>query len=200
MQIRAGCNSGCPDSCCPGFGGARQRGQANRGTDPASVTGRSPRPAFSLSDMTDAIRSASQRRADTMARLEHDADVWAATANAGRPHLVSLSLAWDGVHVILATPADSPTARNAATSGNIRLALGSSRDVTIIEAAVHVVSCADAKDSIAQCYSPRTGWDPRREDVQHVYLIATPRTARAWRSLPEIPGRTIMRSGHWMPD
>ncbi|MGO9296848.1 MAG: pyridoxamine 5'-phosphate oxidase family protein [Streptosporangiaceae bacterium] len=90
--------------------------------------------------MTDAIRSASERGADTAARLEHDADVWAATANADRPHLVPLSLAWDGAHVILATPADSPKARNAAASGDIHWPLDSTRDVTIIKAAVEVVS------------------------------------------------------------
>ena len=103
-----------------------------------------------------------------------------------------LSFAWDGTHVILATPATSPTARNAATSGDLRLALGTSRDVTIIEAAVEVVRCADAEDSIAQCYAARTGWDPRQEDVQQ-------RTTRACRSLSEIEGRTIMRGGKWTP-
>src|SRR5580704_10958743 len=106
--------------------------------------------------MTDAMRTVSERRADTVGRLEHDADGWAATANAGRPHLVPLSLAWDGARVILATPADSPTARNAAASGDISLALGTSRDVTIIQAAVEVVPCGDAGDPVAQCYADRT--------------------------------------------
>jgi Pyridoxamine 5'-phosphate oxidase len=149
--------------------------------------------------MPDAVRSASERQADTITRLEGDADVWVATASSGRPHLVPLSLAWDGAHVILATPAESPTARNAAAGGDIRLALGTSRDVTIIEAAVEVVPCGMAGDAIAQCYAARTGWDPRLEEVSHVYLIATPRTARAWRSVPELAARTIMRDGQWEP-
>jgi hypothetical protein len=117
--------------------------------------------------MTDAVRDASERKTDTIARLEGDADVWVATAGAGQPHLVPLSLAWDGAHVILGTPANSPTARNA-VSGEIRFALGTSRDVTIIEAAAEVVPCARAPDSIARCYAARTGWDPRHEDVPHV--------------------------------
>jgi hypothetical protein len=149
--------------------------------------------------MTDAVRTAAERQADTITRLERDADVWVATASASRPHLVPLSLAWDAAHVILATPAESPTARNAAGSGEVRLALGTSRDVTVIEAAAEVVSCADAPDPIAQCYATRTGWDPRHEDVPHVFLIATPRTMRAWNSLAEITGRTIMRDGQWTP-
>ena len=132
-----------------------------------------------------------------MTRLEGDADVWVATASGGQPHLVPLSLAWDGAHVILATPAASPTARNAAASGEVRLALGTSRDVTLIEASAEVVPCADAPEPIARSYAARTGWDPRHEDVPHVYLIVTPRTMRAWNSLAELSGRTIMRVGQW---
>jgi hypothetical protein len=147
--------------------------------------------------MPDAVRSASQRKADTLARLGNDADVWVATASDGHPHLVPLSLAWDGAHVLVATPASSPTARNASASGEVRLALGTSRDVTVIDAAAEVVRCADAPEPIARGYASRTGWDPRREDVPHVYLVATPLTMRAWQSLPEIDGRTIMRGGQW---
>ena len=158
-----------------------------------------PPPGHSLHDMTDAVRDAGERKTDTVARLEGDADIWVATASAGRAHLVPLSLAWDGAHVILATPANSPTARNAAASGQMRLALGTSRDVTIIEAAAEVVPCAEAPGPIARCYAARTGWDPRHEDVPHVYLVATPRTMQAWKSLAEINGRTIMRDGQWAP-
>ncbi len=149
--------------------------------------------------MTDAVRAACQRQSDAIARLDGDADVWVATASAGRPHLVPLSLAWDGAQVILATPANSPTARNAAASGEMRLALGTSRDVTIIEAAAEVMPCAEAPDPVARCYAARTGWDPRREDAPYVYLVATPRTMQAWKSLAEINGRTIMRDGQWTP-
>jgi hypothetical protein len=45
----------------------------------------------------------------------------------------------------------------------------------------------------------RTGWDPRREEVPHAYLVATPRIMRAWQSLAELNGRTIMRDGQWAP-
>jgi hypothetical protein len=145
----------------------------------------------------DAIRTGAKRRADTVARLEGDADVWVATASRDLPHLVPLSLAWDGVRVIMATPAASPTARNASASGALRLALGPSRDVTIIEAAAEVVPCGDAPDAVARCYIDRTGWDPRDEERPHVYLIATPRLMQAWTSVAELTGRTIMRAGQW---
>jgi hypothetical protein len=147
--------------------------------------------------VTDVVRTAAQRTADTLARLASDADVWVATASASQPHLIPLSLAWNGTHVILATPAASPTARNAAVSGSVRLALGTSRDVTIIDATAEVMPCADAPDAIAESYAARTGWDPRGDDPPHVYLVATPRVMRAWNSLAEITGRTIMRDGRW---
>jgi hypothetical protein len=123
--------------------------------------------------------------------------VWVATASNSQPHLIPLSLAWDGAHVIMATPLASPTARNGAASGHVRLALGPSRDVTIIDATAEVVPCADAPDSIADCYATRTGWDPRLDNEPHVYLIATPRVMRAWNSVAELSGRTIMRGGQW---
>jgi hypothetical protein len=63
-----------------------------------------------------------------------------------------------------------------------------------------MLPCASAPDQIAHCYSERTGWDPRHEDLPHAYLVAAPRTVRAWNSLAEIPGRTIMRDGRWLAD
>ena len=149
--------------------------------------------------VTDAVRTTAERRADTLARLESDDDIWVATASEDHPHLVPLSLAWDGTQVIMATPAASPTARNAAASGHFRLALGPSRDVTIIDAAAQVVPCTGAPEPIAQCYTTRTGWDPREEDAPHVYLVAVPRTMQAWNSVAELTGRTIMRHGQWAP-
>jgi hypothetical protein len=42
-------------------------------------------------------RSRAQRRRDTEHRLNHDVDVWVASASAdGAPYLVALSFDWDG--------------------------------------------------------------------------------------------------------
>ena len=139
-----------------------------------------------------------QRRADTLARLEADVDIWVATARGDQPHLIPLSFAWDGVRIIMATPSASPTARNAAASGVVRLALGEARDVTVIEARAEVVPCPRADPALAEPYRQRTGWDPREEEVEHSFLIATPAVSRAWRNVPEIEGRTIMRHGRWL--
>jgi hypothetical protein len=132
-----------------------------------------------------------------MTRLETDADIWVATAHGDRPHLIPLSFAWDGVRIILATPSDSPTARNS-RSGIVRLALGTARDVTVFDAATGVVPCRTVDAELAETYRRRVGWDPRDEEVEHSLLIATPTTTRAWRSVPELEGRTIMRDGQWL--
>jgi hypothetical protein len=148
--------------------------------------------------MATEVRSRVQRRADTVTRLETDVDIWVATAHGDQPHLIPLSFAWDGVRIILATPSGSPTARNAAVSGRIRLALGPPRDVTIFDAATAVVPCAAADADIANSFRRRVDWDPRDEEVEHSFLIATPTTARSWRSVPELTGRTLMREGQWL--
>ena len=79
-------------------------------------------------------RSRAQRRRDTEHRLTHDIDVWVATASAdGAPYLVPLSFDWDGEALLMATPTDSPTGRNLAATRSVRLGLGHTRDVSMIE-------------------------------------------------------------------
>ena len=147
------------------------------------------------------MRSVSQRRSDVLRRLEADANVWIATASSdGLPHLVPLSLAWDGERVLVATPADTPTARNAATTGRLRASLDSADDVVIIDADAEVVDFATAPADLVECYVGRVGWNPADEPGDWALLIASPRTIRAWNSVGEITGRTIMRNGEWSED
>jgi hypothetical protein len=152
----------------------------------------------SVVSVTNEVRSRDERRVDTVVRLENDADIWVATAHGDQPHLVPLSFAWDGLRIILATPSDSPTARNTARSGAVRLALGTARDVTVIDAATEVVPCLPVDSVLAEIYRRRVGWDPRDEEAEHSFLVVTPTTIRTWRSVPELKGRTIMRDGQWL--
>jgi len=79
-------------------------------------------------------RSRVQRRRDTEQRLTRDVDVWVASASAdGVPYLVPLSFDWDGEALLVATPADSPTGRNLAATRTVRLGLGLTRDVSMID-------------------------------------------------------------------
>ena len=144
------------------------------------------------------MRSASQRKADALLRLERDANVWIATSSAdGQPHLVPLSLAWDGLHMLVATPSVTPTARNAAATGVCKASLDSAADVVLIDAVVEVVDFASADPETAARYVERVGWNPADESGEWSLLILEPRTVRAWSSVNEISGRTIMRHGQW---
>jgi hypothetical protein len=122
-------------------------------------------------------RPRTRRRSDTEYRLAHDVDVWVATASAdGAPYLVPLSFDWDGDSLILATPADSPTGRNLADTGAVRLALGSTRDVTMIDGDADV---------------------PRTLPTAYRWYRVTPRRIQAWREVDELPERELMRDGRW---
>ncbi len=70
-------------------------------------------------------RPRAERRRDTELRLNHDVDLWVASASAdGAPYLVPLSFDWDGGALLVATPTDSPTGRNLAATRTVRLGLG----------------------------------------------------------------------------
>ena len=90
--------------------------------------------------MSAAPRSCARRRRDTEHRLTHDVDVWVASASAeGAPYLVPLSFDWDGEALLMATPTDSPTGRNLAATRVVRLGLGHTRDVSMIDGDVEVL-------------------------------------------------------------
>jgi len=50
-----------------------------------------------------------------------------------------LSFDWDGEALLMATPTDSPTGRNLAAIRAVRLGLGHTRDVSMIEGEVEVL-------------------------------------------------------------
>jgi len=101
-------------------------------------------------------RSRAQRRRDTEHRLTHDIDVWVASASAdGAPYLVPLSVDWGGEALLVATPSDSPTGRNLAATRAVRLGLGHTRDVSMIEGEVEVLEI-DALPSSGVTGSPRS--------------------------------------------
>jgi hypothetical protein len=112
-----------------------------------------------------AQRSIETRIADTIRRLESEPDVWIATASEdGAPHLIPLSLAWDGRRILLATPPDSPTARNIGATGRARVSLADTDDVVIVLASATVAPFEDTPCEVADLFAERAGWDPRQED------------------------------------
>jgi len=144
-------------------------------------------------------RSGAQRRADTERRLTHDVDLWVASASAdGAPWLVPLSFDWDGEALLLATPADSPTGRNLAATATVRLGLGETRDVTMVDGDVEVLKIDALPQATGDAFAARTGFDPRTLGTSYRWFRISPRRIQAWREVNELPGRELMRDGRWL--
>jgi hypothetical protein len=147
------------------------------------------------------VRTPAERKADTLKLLgSRDLDAWVASSSStGAAHLVPLSVAWDGQRLILATEPAAVTTRNVVDTARARLAVGGTRDVVMIDAALDETSPADgAPDSVVEVYAAQAGWNPRTAGVPYVLLILRPLRIQAWREANEIAGRTLMRDGRWL--
>jgi hypothetical protein len=151
--------------------------------------------------MTPPARSRQQRKRDALHRLEHDIDVWVATADTGggNPYLIPLSFRWDGRTLLMATPATSPTGRNLQTTGKVRLGLGHTRDVIVIDGTVQAVLAApEVPPEVADAFTAKTGFDPRQLATPYLYFHIRPQRMQAWREVNELAGRELLRDGHWL--
>jgi hypothetical protein len=144
-------------------------------------------------------RSRAQRRRDTEQRLAHDVDLWVASAAPdGTPYLVPLSFDWDGEALLVATPADSPTGRNLAATGTVRLGLGPTRDVSMIDGTVEVLEIDALPRERGDRFAARTGFDPRTLTTPYRWFRIVPHRIQAWREADELPGRELMRDRRWL--
>ena len=144
-------------------------------------------------------RSRSERRRDTEHRLVHDIDVWVASASAdGAPYLVPLSFDWDGEALLIATPAASPTGRNLAATRFVRLGLGHTRDVSMIEGEVEVLEIDALPKQAGDRFAARAGFDPRAQAAPYRWYRISPRRIQAWREADELRDRELMRDGRWL--
>jgi len=149
--------------------------------------------------MTTPPRTREQRRQDTLRRLEQDVDAWVATAGEGGvPSLAPFSFLWDGVTLLFAMPANGPTARNLLASGQIRLGLGHTRDVVLIEGTAQAIPAAEIPAETGDAFAAKTGFDPRALTGPYFYFRVMPRKIQAWREVDELAGRDLMRDGAWI--
>ena len=150
-----------------------------------------------------APRTAAQRKADTLLLLAAPAlDGWVASADvvAGevRAHLVPLSLAWVDATLVIAVDPDSRTARNLQAHRRVRLGVGPTRDVVMIDAVLDGdVPVAEAAVPLADAYAAQADWDPRTAPG-YAYFVLRPERIQAWRESNELSGRTIMQDGRWV--
>jgi hypothetical protein len=153
--------------------------------------------------MTPPARTPQQRKQDALNRLEQDIDAWVATADpaSGTPYLVPLSFLWDGSTLLIATPASSPTSRNLQATGKVRLGIGPTRDLVLIEGTVHALAATEIPDEVGDAFAAKTGFDPRQLRSPYLYFRIYPQRLQAWREANDLNGRELMRAGHWLvPD
>jgi hypothetical protein len=150
--------------------------------------------------MTPPPRGGQRRKQDTLARLERDIDAWVATADdGGIPYLVPLSFLWDGASLLVATPSSSPTGRNLASAGRVRLGIGPTRDLVLIEGTVRAsTAAAEIPDDVGDAFAAKAGFDPRQLTPTYLYFRIHPRRLQAWREANELKDRDLMRDGEWV--
>jgi hypothetical protein len=154
---------------------------------------------------TTAPRSTAQRLADVRALLAGPMlHGWVATAapdGTGNPlpHLVPLSVVWLGERLVIALELTSRTARGLQASGVVRVGLGTTTDVVLVDAVLErSVPVAEAPTELADGYAAGTDWEPRSSGGSYGYVVLRPERIQAWRDEPEIAGRTVMRWGRWL--
>jgi hypothetical protein len=150
--------------------------------------------------MTPPPRTQLQRKQDVLYRLEQDIDAWVATADpaSGTPYLVPLSFLWNGSTLLVATPAASPTSRNLQATGKVRLGIGPTRDVVLIEGTAQALMATEIPSEVGDAFAAKTGFDPRQLTSPYLYFRIQPLRLQAWREANELQGRELMRGGDWV--
>jgi hypothetical protein len=148
-----------------------------------------------------ATRSPEERKADALAKITATkANVWVASASpTGGVHLVPVTHTWNGSQHVLTTEPRSRTVANVMATPRVRLALGETRDVVMVDAVlIEAVPAAEAPAMVAEGYASQAGWDPRTDSGDYVYLVFRPERIQVWREDEDLAGRTVMRSGAWV--
>ena len=116
----------------------------------------------------------------------------------GTPYLVPLSFLWDGATVLISTPAGSPTSRNLRATGRMRLGIGPTRDLVLIEGTVQTETAAtDVPAETGDAFAAKTGFDPR-ELTGYACFRIRPQRLQARREANELAGRDLIRGGDWV--
>jgi hypothetical protein len=145
-------------------------------------------------------RPTAARVRDTRDLLGREIDCWVATTDpaTGAPHLVPLSFDWDGSTLLLATSERSVAGRGLASGAGVRIGLGGTRDVVMVDGSVEVVPTADVDPAEADRFAQRTGFDPRETSGSYLFFRVVPSRIQAWREENELRGRDVMRDGQWL--
>ncbi len=147
------------------------------------------------------IRTRAERIADTLAAIDRERDCWVATGRpGGDAHLIPLSFCWDGERLVIATLANSLTAKALHRTGRVRVSLPSTFDVVIIDATVTIVPDDRIDAAIHRQFCMEAGFDPCAEAEAYIFALLAPQRIQAWRDVHELEGRVIMEGGVWLSD
>ncbi|MCX5400327.1 pyridoxamine 5'-phosphate oxidase family protein [Streptomyces sp. NBC_00102] len=144
-------------------------------------------------------RGTAERVRDTLERLVSERDVWVSTSHPGHgPHQLPLWFSWDGRAVWMCTSATSATVRNLRAEPRVQLSLPDTYDVVLLQGEAECFPDQEVPEEAAEAFADKFGWDPRAEEGLFVYVRVVPSTVRAWRGVPELRGRVIVRDGEWL--
>jgi hypothetical protein len=145
------------------------------------------------------MRDIRTRKADVLAALEQQADMWLSSADpAGRPHLIPVFAWWDGTLLVIATTGASRTARNMKDNRAVRVAAGSPADAIMIDADVVESRAVDDSAELAHSFAAAVGWDPREVGKGWIFFRMRPTRIQAYRGYDELEGRDVMRGSRWL--
>jgi hypothetical protein len=145
------------------------------------------------------MRDTPTRKADVLAALEGQADMWLSSADrAGRPHLIPVSAWWDGKELVIATAGASRTARNLKLNQAVRLAGGSPADAIMIDADVVESHAVEDSAEMAGRFAAAVGWNPREVAKGWIFFRLRPTRIQAYRGYDELEGRDVMRDSRWL--
>jgi general stress protein 26 len=141
-----------------------------------------------------------ERRAAALEHLRSNANLWLATASDGRgPHLIPVSYWWDGTCLTTATFENSRTLKNVRAQPRVRVSIGTTGDVLIVDAIATIVAVTDLDPATAERYAQAAGNDPRSAPG-FTYIQLGPERMLVWRGPAEFAGRTVMRHGVWLEE
>jgi len=146
------------------------------------------------------MRTIQERKADVLAALERNGDLWIATSSpAGRPQLVAVSAWWNSSDFLIATVGSTRTARNLDATAIARLALGAPDDVIVVDASLtESMPVAEADAAMQAGFSAAVGWSPLEEPGSWRFFRLAPARIQAYRGYGELEGRDVFVDGRWL--
>lgn len=142
-------------------------------------------------------RDLATRVADTQALLAAGTDAWVATAGDDGPWMVPLSYLWHSGRLLFGTDEGSRTVRNLRARPVVRVGLGGTRDVVMVDGDVELVVPAALPPQVQAAYAAAMGGSDLPAWATAAFWVA-PRRIQAWREENELPGRTVLRDGTWL--